>query len=362
METERRKSFLINTAYFLTVAGIWFAAMKLLSGALFPFAAALLLTVALQGPIRRITRKLHLKKDIASVIIVILFFVLLLGAVFLLGFVLYRQLNSLLGALPEYAGKISDIFRSLSERIKGFIGRLPDGTGELVEGLPQATLESVTESVAAFATELAGSLVSGVPVFLLSAAVMIIASAYLAKDYDNIRSFFIKNFSRGALARIIEAKDTVFDNLIKVFKSYFFIMAITFVELFLGLSVLGFKYSFVAALLISIIDILPVLGSGTVLIPWAVICALSENIKGAIGLVVLYLLITAVRNIIEPRIIGANVGVHPLIMLLSVFIGLRLFGAAGVLLVPMTVIVLKNLPWHPKGEGGNVQASSPGQG
>ena len=356
MEIEGRKRFLINIAFFVSVGVLWFISMKLLSGALFPFAAALLLTVALQGPIKKITTKLHLKKDITSVFIVILFFSLLVAALFLLGFALYRQLNGILGALPETAGRVSDIIKNLSERVKGFIGRLPDGTGDLVEGLPQAALDSVTKSVADFVTDLAGSLVSGVPVFFLSAAVMIIASAYLAKDYDNIREFFVKNFSKGALSRIIEAKDTVFDNLFKVFKSYFIIMFITFVELLLGLSLLGFKYSLVAALLISIVDILPILGSGTVLIPWAVICALSENVKGAIGLAVLYLVIAAVRNVIEPKVIGSRVGIHPLIMLVSVFLGLRLFGGAGVLLVPMTVIVLKNLPWHPKGQGDNIPA------
>lgn len=348
METESRRKFLINIAFFTTVILLWFFGLKLLSGALFPFAAALLLTVSLQGPIKGITSKLHLKKDVTSVAIVILFFSLLVLVVFLLGFVLYRQLNGILSAIPSSAGKLSEIIGSLSEKIKGFIGRMPDGVGELVDGLPQAALKSLTESAAGFVTELLTSLVSGVPLFFVSAFVMIIASAYLAKDYDNIRSFFIKNFSKGAMTRIIETKDTIFNSLFKVFKSYFIIMSITFIELFLGLTILGVKYSFVAALLISIVDILPILGSGTVLIPWAVISALSGNIKVAVGLAVVYIVITAVRNIIEPKVIGNNVGVHPLLMLLSVFIGLKLFGAAGVLLVPMTIIVLKNLPWHPK--------------
>lgn len=349
-ETERKRAFLINVFYFATVALLWLAVLKLLSGALFPFAAALLLTVALQKPIKLITEKLRIKKSITAVLTVILFFSLISGAVLLVGFLLYRQLNGLLAALPDYAVKLSKVAEKLTDTINGFIKKIPDGTVELIEGLPRAALESVTENVANILTDLAGSLVSGVPLFLISAAVMIIASAYLAKDYDSIKAFFVNNFSKNALARIVEVKNTVFDNLLKVSKGYLLIMLMTFSELFIGLSALGFKYSFFAALIIAAVDMLPVFGSGTVLIPWAVICALSENLNGTIGLTVLYLIITAIRNAMEPKIIGKRVGVHPLLMLLSVFLGFKLFGGAGVLLLPMTVILLKNLPWHPKGE------------
>ena len=218
------------------------------------------------------------------------------------------------------------------------------------QNIPQVALESLTQKITSYIASFAGELAAGVPTFLLSLVVTVVASAYFAADYDDIRRLFIGNLSKTGMSRIIELKEVLFGNLLKILRSYIIILIITFVELFLGLTVLGSKYALILSIIISVVDILPVLGCGTVLIPWGFVSALNGDIKNAVGLAVLYLIITAVRNFIEPKIVGERVGVHPIIMLFSVVVGLWLFGGVGVVLAPMTVIVLKNLPWHPKNE------------
>ena len=350
MEVEKRRRFLINVAFVAVVLGLWYVSLKLLSGVLLPFSLAALFVVALKGVTDWVSRKLHLKRKPVAVLIMLGFYVLIIGVLFLIIFFCLKQLDSVAATLPGFLNKISGVWNSVSSKINSSLGNISDSSTGAFQGVPQAALESLTQKVTAFLASFAADLAAGVPVFLLSLVVMVVASAYLAKDYDDIRRLFIDNFSKTGLSRIIELKDVCFGNLLKILRSYLIILCITFAELFLGLTVLGFKYSLILSVVISFVDILPILGCGTVLIPWGVVCALNGDIKNAVGLAVLYLVITAVRNFAEPKVIGEKVGVHPLIMLLSVVVGLRLFGGAGVLLVPMTVIVLKNLPWHPKGE------------
>ena len=120
-------------------------------------------------------------------------------------------------------------------------------------------------------------------------------------------------------------------------------MCITFLELFTGLSILRVDYALPIAAIVAVLDILPVLGSGGILIPWAVVELILKNYSLCVGLFALYLVITIVRNIIEPRIVGSQIGLHPIITISSMYAGLKLFGFAGFILGPVAAILVKYL-------------------
>ncbi len=349
---EKRKNFLLNTAFIVTVFGIWFFTIKLLSGVLLPFLLAVLTVVALRKATSFVSCKLRLKNNVTAVIIVVLFYLLILSAVAFLLFFLFREFNEVVDRLPQFIEKLSVALKGIGERFDSLIGRMPDSTVGIFGQVPEIAVGSLTEWLTGFATSFAGNLVSAIPIFLLSLLVTVVASIYFAKDYDGIRDLSIRTFSAEGLKRIVEFKGVCLGNLWKLVKGYCIILGVTFVELVLSFSILGFKYSLTLALVISVVDILPVLGCGTVLIPWAAVSAIGGDLENAIGLSVIYLIITAVRHIIEPKIIGSSVGIHPILMLFSVVVGLKLFGVVGVVAVPMTVIVLKELPWHPKSQKG----------
>lgn len=126
-------------------------------------------------------------------------------------------------------------------------------------------------------------------------------------------------------------------------RAYALIMFITFVELFIGFNIIGIDKPLTAAVFIAIFDILPVLGTGGIMIPWALISLLQGHVPLAISLFVLYLVVTVIRNIIEPKIVGSQIGLHPVITLLSLFIGAQLFGIIGLFGFPITLSLLKHL-------------------
>ncbi len=130
-------------------------------------------------------------------------------------------------------------------------------------------------------------------------------------------------------------------------KAYGLIMFITFCELFLGLTILNLigvmdnGYVFMIAIAIAVFDILPVAGSGGILIPWAVVSVILGSYPQAIGLIIIYVIITVIRQYIEPKIVGTSLGVHPIVTLAGLYFGLKLFGFMGMFIVPLTVMTLK---------------------
>ena len=124
---------------------------------------------------------------------------------------------------------------------------------------------------------------------------------------------------------------------------YIIIFLLTFLELFVGLSLLGIRNSAALAITIALADILPLIGTGTILIPWGIISLLIDRAPLAVGLFTLYLIITIVRNIIEPKIIGKNIGLHPLLTLSSMYIGLKIGGIFWAVLLPILLMIIKIL-------------------
>ncbi|MGB4659575.1 MAG: AI-2E family transporter, partial [Mobilitalea sp.] len=171
----------------------------------------------------------------------------------------------------------------------------------------------------------------------------IISSLFFAIDSDKIESYIKMKFPNKINVIVIEAKAFAVNIGPKYVKGYFILMCVTFLELSLGLLLLKVKGSILLAALIAILDILPLIGTGGVVIPWIIISFINGNSSLALGLLVLYLIITIVRNILEPKIVGAQIGLHPLIMLISMFIGAKIFGFSGMIALPVGVVVLKHL-------------------
>ena len=116
-------------------------------------------------------------------------------------------------------------------------------------------------------------------------------------------------------------------------------MFLTLIEVFLGLTVLKVKNAFIIAVVIALVDFLPVLGTGIIMVPWALFCAFSGNPVLAVGLAVLYIIILILRNFLEPKIVSQQTGINPLFTLISMFAGLKLFGGVGLVLFPLILIV-----------------------
>ena len=184
-----------------------------------------------------------------------------------------------------------------------------------------------------------GSMAAGIPTSLVNLIITIVASFFFVVDYYKVTGFIAKLLPPRGKELLFEVKSSVVTVLFQFGRAYALLMGLTFVELFVGLLLLRVPYAFLLALLIAVVDILPVLGTGTIVIPWGIITLILGNFPLGIGLLILYAIITVVRQSLEPRVVGHQIGLHPLITLISMFVGVSLFGFLGLFGLPIAVTV-----------------------
>ena len=188
-----------------------------------------------------------------------------------------------------------------------------------------------------------------IPFVLVGILVSIITCCFMTADYPNIRDFILNQFTEEKAKKISQAKHLIFSFLGKMGKAYALILTITFIELAVGLSLLSVLniytggYIVIIALLTAIIDIIPVLGTGSVLIPWSLISIITGNYALGIGLLVMYAIITVIRQVIEPKLVAGQLGLPPFLTLMAMYIGSQIFGVLGIFLLPLSIITVKAL-------------------
>jgi sporulation integral membrane protein YtvI len=182
-----------------------------------------------------------------------------------------------------------------------------------------------------------------IPAILTALIIGCIAAFYMLYDYDKIAATIKKPLSPKTIQFVDLFNNKVLTSLIKMIGSYVLISAICFGELCVGFLILGIKDALFVAIIIAILDVLPIIGSGAVLVPWGVASIVFGNPIQGVGLIVLWIIIVIVRQIIEPKIVGTQLGLHPLITIISMYVGLQLMGGLGLALGPLYVIIWKSM-------------------
>lgn len=366
-KVEKRRSFIINMLYAAIWIGIGYLCIKYALGIVWPFVVSLFLAMLLQRPVNALTRKTPLKRGISSVIMVLLI-VVLAGSV--VGFIVVR-----------IGMELADFFRFLIMKIEdapSFASQIMQWFQNAVAFLPDALEQSATASFEGFVNRILGletelnatqsaagggfdfSMLSSplgavwgtakqIPLFAAGLLVCIVSCCFMTADYHNLRDSILRQVKPDSQAAVVRAKQVTFSTIGKMGKSYSIIIGITFTEMVIGLCILKLcglytgGYIFAIALVTAVVDILPVLGTGTILIPWAVVSFCTGKIGFGIGLLVLYAIIGVIRQIVEPKLVSAQLGLPPYLTLAAMYIGTQLFGFLGLFLLPLLLTLLKVL-------------------
>ena len=212
-----------------------------------------------------------------------------------------------------------------------------------LEGIISEVIGNIALEVGKVLPAFIGSVAKGFPSFIFFLLVTVISSFYLCLDFDDINSF-IRSMLPGRVRKKIHVyKKKASEVTFGYAKSYVMILVLTFAELLVGFLLLDIDYALILSFIISVIDILPIFGVGAVLIPWAVVLFVAGNYKTGVGLLILYGCVTVVRQIAEPKIVGGNIGLHPLAALISMYSGFKLFGIIGMILGPIIALAVKTV-------------------
>ncbi len=205
------------------------------------------------------------------------------------------------------------------------------------------SIDAITTSITQLVKNSSVNFVKTFPKFVFNFFIGLISSFFIIKDKDLIKSFIKSKTPKMLSKSYIDIKNGLLFALCGYFKSQLILMSFTGIISFVGLTILGSQYSLFISFLIAIIDALPLFGSGFILWPWATYYLIAGEYTNSIILISTYLVVLLFRQIMEPRVLGKQIGLHPLITLGSIFIGLKLFGILGLLIGPVSAVICKSI-------------------
>lgn len=308
-----------------------YIAKEYLLGAVLPFAIAFAIALFVRGVGERVAGALRLPEKITRAVIAALLVVAILALALGGGYLALLEAWQLIRSFGE-GGAAGELFAKLSGFVEEKLSMLGI-SGELYQSIT-SSLSGVLGSLVGKIGGIISAVAASVPKIMLFLLVSVIATVYFSYDLERITALLkglIPRSWSSALSRFSKGGKAA---LLSFLRSYLLIMALTFVMMLAGLLILRVRYALLLAVVIAIVDVLPVLGIGIILVPWGLVEIIFGNAGLGIGLLVLFGVATVVRQIAEPKIVGKNLGIHPLLSLFLMYAGYSLFGFFGLIAFP----------------------------
>ncbi|MCT4606023.1 MAG: sporulation integral membrane protein YtvI [Marinisporobacter sp.] len=320
--------FILLGVYFISTTLIFY---------ILPFILSWIIASILEPAINFLNEVLKLSRNI-STFIIIFFFVLFIGLILsLIGGIIIVQLTTLSIELSQYPKKLYLHSSELVKKVEHLYIGLPPDLAQSIINAVNGLFQNLTSILGKFISSLL-SFISAIPSFFTFLIVTILSTFFMARDKKKIKAFIIAQLPTNALSKSQMVKENLLFALMGYMKSQLILMCITFIESAIGLIAIGMDYSLLIAFFASIIDALPIVGTGCVYVPLIIGNLLMKSYKTAFSLTLLYIIIIFIRQLLEPKILGSQIGVYPLATLISMYIGLKLFGILGLILGPISLI------------------------
>lgn len=347
MNTEKERSFLIHILYIITIMALFYVLFRYVLYQILPFLLGFLIAFSLRPAIRRTTKLISFPQKLISLLYLILFYGTIGITIALLLIACFHYLSSFIIRFPAlYETQIAPLLNQFFIYIEAKLQKLPIST--IMDPEPFFTQAAqvmkefaISSSATLFA--LIKAIASSLPSFFLSFFITLLSSIFFTMDFQRISLFIMRQIPKESHEAFYRIRSIITDTILHYFSAYGKLMIVTFIELALGLSYLKVEHAVPIAFLISFFDIFPILGTGTILYPWILISFFHNQVKLATGLIILHLVINVIRQIIEPKIVGKQLGIHPLLMLGCMFFGVKWFGFLGIFITPILVQIFCQL-------------------
>lgn len=344
LKAENIAKKIVISAILLGAAILLFLFIPEILTLLLPFVVAYIISFV-ASPLIRLFEKIKLPGAFSAIISIALVAAGLGGVSFL-------ALNKLISEIYDFSVHIPEIFRSVTDTLSQLrlvaidvFDLLPDELAPYI----QAGVESLQDALSSFSSAVVESIssftirfIKNIPGVLIGFVFSILASYFLIRDNKKVRIQLAEFLGENITAKVRELKKYLFSAVFAYIKSQSILMSITFVEVFIGLSILNVRYSFLFAIIIAFVDAIPVFGTGTILLPWALFSLITGRFTLTIGLAIIYGVCLIVRQFLEPKILSSQIGMHPLLTLLSMYVGFRFIGIFGMILGPVVALIIKN--------------------
>ena len=311
---------------------------------LMPFVIGWIISCIANPVVCWLDKKLKIQKKFGSAIMIVAVIVAVVGVLYLFGSMIVKELGGLIANLPEIYEEIELQLKEIASNLAGFYEKLPEGMqngwSTLASDVGNAAGGWI-ERISNPTVSLVGDIAKSIPSIIIGTFVTVLSAYFFVADRETVVVWFKKVIPQSVYQRLTMVVTNFKFSVGGYFKAQFKIMGVVGAILLVGLSILRIKYVIVLSIIIAFLDFLPFLGTGTAFVPWCVYTFLVGDYKRLIFLVVLYATTQIVRQLIQPKLVGDEVGLNPLPTLVFIYIGYRLGGVLWMILaVPIGMIVI----------------------
>lgn len=340
---EEKKKFIVNMAFY----GIIVILILLLCQYVLPIMTPFIIAFCVAAIINALTKRMKIRPEKLRRLLAVVFCALIYGvallAVVLVGSKLVRVVIDLVSGIPSlFAEVILPWLQSNADQLETAVTPYDTMLATTIDSITGSMLKSISQFVTEFSTKAmmwVTSSATSIPNLIVDLVIMVISTFFMALDFDMVWGFLKKLIPAKQHSLLNTGAHYTKTMILVYIKSYSLLFVLTFVELTIGFLILRIPNAFILAFAIAVFDLMPVLGTGGVLLPWALVMLIMDDYVMAVGLLVLYLVITGIRNTLEPKIVGKQIGLHPLATLAAMILGLRLFGLVGLFVFPIALTV-----------------------
>lgn len=340
-EAALRRFLLLALSAAVSVAGCYLLFRYVLLWCL-PFLLALAIAALLEPSVLFLQRKLCFRRGFSAFLLTLLLLFLLGGLLSLLLSTLLAQLSALISAVPSYLDALPAAAEALLGRMERFAPACPAWLIDLLREQTAQTVSDVDSLLRALLSRVLSALPSAaatLPGGLLAAATCVLAVYFISASYPLLRAWLANRLPPKAARALLLFRSGITQSIVRWLRAQLTLSLVTFLELLAGFLLMRERYALLLALLITVLDALPVFGTGTALVPWAVFTLLFGFPPRAIVLLALYLCTLLTRNTLEPKLLSRQAGLPPVASLLAMYLGFCSFGLAGMLLFPFLLLL-----------------------
>lgn len=312
-----------------------------------PFLIAFIISLLIEPLIRKVMKVTNLTRKASAIITLIIVFGIIIG---LLVWGITGAIAESTNILTDLNNNVLNIGNKISSLISNFkidSLKIPDQFKEIINNSFTETI-GIGKKIAQNLLTYIINMVKHIPQMAIYIGITVLATYFVCTDKMYMLDQMEHHLPRGWTMKIGSKIRKIASSLGDYLKAQCVLILVSFFIVLIGLTIfkmmgLNIEYPLMAALGIGFVDALPILGSGTVMIPWAIISASNGDIKLAIAMLVLYILIAIVRQLIEPRIVSNHIGIHPIFTLIAMYTGFKTIGVIGMFIGPIILIILKSI-------------------
>ncbi len=287
--------------------------------------------------------KLKFPRQLAAIAVLVIAFGIIGTIITAVVLKLIDEARTFYMSFPDIIGNTQNLMMRFSDKWNIIYANLPDNIQRIVSDIGTGFSESLSDMLNSKSSPImakTGNLAKKLPGFFVGFIVFILSSYFLISDDGTVAQTVKKIIPSKAAESFRRVGDEVRRYLGGYIKAQLSIMCIVFVILLTGFYFIKADYILLAALIIAVVDAIPFFGTGIALIPWAIISFVSSDIKKGVGLLIIYLIVALTRQMIEPKILSSNIGMHPLATLMSMYAGYKFFSIGGMILGPVTLMLI----------------------